>query len=212
MKKETEKKTKKQEETEEKNKIELEEQNESELEEEIEETSEEEESKLEDKIEDTEDRIKDTEFHEFLKPSAESFSPVLERAETPSRESLEQDVGFGSISATEQEDQQIQYNPVNYDENYTREPERDIGSSVEESRKIRETFSVGQPAPINLETVGRDLRPQLRDVSLVNLESQELRKPQGTLEEKYVQPEKIDPEKVGREKTPRREVQKYEVR
>lgn len=171
------------------------------------------ESELEEEIKDTENSLDKNQFHEFLKPSAESFSPVLEKVQdAPRQESLERDVGFVSTSAKQQEDNNIQYNPVSYTESYTPISERDIESSVEESRQIRETFSVSQPAPINMETAGRDLHPQLREVSPVNLESRELRKPQATLEEKYIKPEKIDMEKVGREKAPGRKVQKYEIR
>ena len=170
-------------------------------------------SELEEEIKDTENSLDKNQFHEFLKPSAESFSPVLEKVQdAPRQESLEHDVGFISTSAKQQEDRNIQYNPVSYTESYTPISERDIESSVEESRKIRETFSVAQPAPINVETAGRDLHPQLREVSPVNLESMELRKSQGTLEEKYIKPERIDMEKVGREKAPSRKVQKYETR
>ena len=171
------------------------------------------ESGLEEEIEETEDIIKDQEFHEFLKPSAESFSPVLERAESPRQISdLEQDIAGVLTSTEDRDDDARRYTPVTYAESYRTESERNIEGPVEESNKIREILSVSQPAPTNIEAAGRDLRPQLRDVSLINLESQELREPRGTLEEKYVQPERIDMEKVGREKTPSRKVQKYEIR
>jgi len=56
------------------------------------EQEEDEESELEEKIEEAEEITEDSQFHEFLKPPAETFSPVLERVEAPQQESLEENM------------------------------------------------------------------------------------------------------------------------
>ena len=164
-------------------------------------------SELEDEIKKTERALDENKFREFVAqssteiPPTESFSPVLEKTETPrQRIDLEQGVASTQLRIGEAEDnEQIKYSPTKNSEGYTPKSERDE-ENYTESGKIDENFPIGQPAQINVETAGRDLHPQLREVSPINLESHELRKPQGTLETKYVQPESIDMEKVGRER------------
>ncbi len=176
-------------------------------------------------IKDAEKSLDKNQFQEFIQQSStditqptESFSPVLKRVETPQQIT---DLEHGVASAptqSKENDEQIKYGSSKQSEDYAIKSERSDENYIE-SRKIEEDFSIGQPTPINIETAGRDLHPQLRGVAPVNLESWEVRKPQGTLEKKYIQPEKIDREKVGREtpfETRIQEVEKkkldYEIR
>ena len=159
-------------------------------------------------IKDAESSLDKNQFQEFAQqsspditqPFTESFSPVLKRVEAPQQiTDLEQNVASTRLSIGETEDTaQTRYTPTRPSEDYTARPERD-DETYTEPGKIDEDFSAMQPAPINIETAGRDLHPKLRGVTPVNLELWEVRKPHGTLEEKYIQPEKIDVEKVGRE-------------
>ena len=213
-KKETEKKTEKQEEQ-------IAKEETSELEEEISEEDKksqgEETSELEEEIEKTDNSINEVKFQEFIQqsstdiPPVENFSPVLERTETPRQATdLEQDVSssltFGGDE--KKDDVQTGYTSAGKSE-YSAKPERDT-ENYDESRKINENLLMNQPAPINVETAGRDLHPQLREAAPVSLESWEVRKPKGTLEEKYVQPESIDMEKVGRERPEK--IKEYKIR
>lgn len=174
-------------------------------------------SELEEEIKDAENSLGKNQFQEFIQQSStgitqptESFSPVLKRVETPQQEPLEQNVASTQLSIGEAEDTtQTKYTPAKQSEDYTVESKKG-DETYTESGKIDEDLIVRQPASINIETAGRDLHPQLREVTPVTLESQELRKPQGTLEEKYIQPEKIDTEKVGRE-TPGK-IKEYKIK
>ena len=127
-----------------------------------------EESGLEEKIQDTETFMDNNQFHEFLKPSTESFSPVLETVEASRQESLERDVA-GVLTSTENRDNDLRkYNPVKYIESYTTKAERTTGDNVKKSKTIDRNFAIRQPEKINIETVRRDFNPQLRDVAPVS--------------------------------------------
>jgi len=88
----------------------------SELEKEIEETESQEVNKILEKT--SEEIIDDNEFHEFIKPSTESFTPVLEKIETPQQESLEQNIASVPISSNVKEDQ-IDYAITPNEPNYS---------------------------------------------------------------------------------------------
>ncbi len=153
----------------------------SELEKEIEETESQETNKALEKT--SEETIDDNEFREFIQPSIESFSPVLEKVEIP-QESLEQDVAPISTS-TEKKDE----TSTNYDTGYI---EPNYESIVRESIK-NENLIVKQSVPINMERVGTDLRPQIEQNFQINPELQELRKSRGKLEQDYIaKAEKLD--------------------
>jgi len=89
---------------------------ESELEKEIEETESQEVNKILEKT--SEETIDDNEFHEFIKPSIESFTPVLERIEIPQQESLEQNVDSAPITQIKDEEQ-IKYSATSNEPNYS---------------------------------------------------------------------------------------------
>ncbi len=158
----------------------------SELEKEIEETESQETNEVLEKI--SEETIDDNEFREFIQPSTQEFinilSPFLEKVETPQQESLEQDVASISTS-TEKKDE----TPTKYDTGYI---EPNYESIKRESIKD-ENLLIKRPVPVNIEMVGRDLRPQIEQNFQINPEIQELRKSQGKLEEDYiVKSEKLD--------------------
>ena len=69
----------------------------SELEKEIEETESQETNKALEKT--SEETVDDNEFREFIQSSIESFSPVLQKVETPQQESLEQDVASAPVAS-----------------------------------------------------------------------------------------------------------------
>jgi len=159
---------------------------ESELEKEIKETESQETSEVLEKI--SEETIDDNEFREFIQPSTQEFinmlSPVLEKVEIPQQESLEQDVSSISTS-TEKEDE----TPTKYDTGYI---EPNYENIKRESIKD-ENLLIKRPVPVNIEMVGRDLRPQIEQNFQINPEIQELRKSQGKLEEDYIaKAEKLD--------------------
>ena len=170
----------------------------------------EEESELEEKIEDTDTSIDSHQFHDFLKTSAENFSPVLEKAVGVPQQNLESDFVSISSSGKKQDDEQTGYSLKDVKENYS--------LVQEELRRIKENSFVEQPEPINIEsvrmeTVGRDLHPQLRNISPVNLEPHELRKHE-IYQEGNIQPEKIDMERVGREPSERpiEKIKEYKIK
>ncbi len=86
-----------------------------------------EESELEEKIEEAEEITEDSQFHEFLKPPTETFSPVLERVETPQQESLEDNMAsISTFTSNEDERKDIDYPTTSNEIIYN--PSRDIPS------------------------------------------------------------------------------------
>jgi hypothetical protein len=73
-------------------------------------------SKLEEQIEQTEEVIEDTEFHEFFRPSERNFTSLLNKIETPA-ENLEENVALTPIK---QEDKTLNLQSYSPDENYAR--------------------------------------------------------------------------------------------
>ncbi len=137
---------------------------ESELEKEIEEI--EEEKVLE---KNSEEIIEDNEFHSFMKPSIESFSPVLEPTETFSQESLEQNVGSAPLIQGKKDEKSKDYETGYKD--------------ASEEYKRNENLII-QSAPINVE---RTKIPEIEQNFQIAPEIQELRgENKGSLEKDYV--------------------------
>ena len=90
--------------------------------------SQEEESELEEKVEQEEETFVDDQFHEFIQPSTESVSPVLEKVETFEQESLEQNVGSAPIQTDSEEKDSVKYSQ---ESNYIEENATKYQKSVE---------------------------------------------------------------------------------
>ena len=131
-----------------------------------------EESELEERVDNTEEEIDDSNFQEFLKPSSESFSPVLEKiADAPEPVNLEQDISQPTF--TENKEEGKKYEEVNYE-------------TAKEELTIKDNLLVKQSEPIRIENVRRDLHPQLRDVIFNNTEINESRREEKNFEIDYV--------------------------
>ena len=132
-----------------------------------------EESELEEQVDKIEEEINDNQFQEFLKPSSEDFSPVLEKiADAPELVNLEQDVSSSTFTENKKEED-TKYDEVNYE-------------TVREELRKNENLLVKQFAPIRIENAGKDLHPQLRDMTFVNPELHELKRTEKNLETDYV--------------------------
>lgn len=136
-----------------------------------------EESGLEEEIEQAEEIIDNERFVEFLQPSTETTAPVLKKIEMPQEEApgLEQGVENVLIPREKKDDDK------KYATEYIKE---DYETVHEEPRIENENILIKQPKTINIETVGRDLRPHVEQSFVINPELQELR--QGALERDYV--------------------------
>ena len=146
----------------------------SELEEEINETKESESQETNEVLEKTSEEIIDNQFHEFMKPLTESFSPVLEKIEVPQQESLEKDLGSAPITQEKKDEKQTKYAETNYED--TRMPPIQ-----------NENFLIKQPALTNMEATRINLNPQIEQNFQINPELQESRRQsQGDLEKDYV--------------------------
>ncbi len=131
-----------------------------------------EESELEERVDETEEEIDDSNFQDFLKPSSESFSPVLERiADVSEPIRLEQEIF--SPTFTENKEEGTRYNKVDYE-------------TAKEELTIKDNLLVKQPEPVRIENIRRDLHPQLRDIAFVNSEINESRREGKNLEIDYV--------------------------
>ena len=148
--------------------------------------------------------IDDNQFVEFLKPSTESFSPVLKRTETPrvaQQSSLEQGLAFVPSSEKDEKKDKEERNYI------TSRNKQDYNTP---ENKRQEEFSPQIPNHINLKTINREFRHLPRQAHFTNTELQAIQNQES--ETKYIEPEKIDMTNIGREKTSHRKVQKYEIR
>ena len=91
------------------------------------------ESELEEKIEqneETENLIDDNQFYEFIKPSDEPVSPVLEKVETLEQESLEQEIDSVPIQTENREKDSIKYSQAS---DYSEENKMKYQGNIEPS-------------------------------------------------------------------------------
>ncbi len=140
--------------------------------------------------------IDDNQFREFLKPSSESFSPVLERVETPRQELLEQGVGSAPQSNTDNNDDPFKYNV----------------QEGQEEPKYTTTSTLGDtPERIDIGKAGRSQTPFTTQEARLT-ESTELKGMESRTQEKYMSPERIDIKKAGRENPFEKEIKKYEIK
>ena len=174
------------------------------------------ESELEEEIKDVKktekkDKTTDKQFQNFLEPSVENFSPVLEKAvNILQQDSLEQEFIHVSDFSKNQDDKQTGYIAQNIQKNYTLAQKR--------TRNTEENFFVEQPELINIEnirreTVGRNLHPHLKEISPVDSKYFliENKKNYGI---KIIQPEKQDVEKIVGESQERsnEKIKEYKIR
>ena len=142
------------------------------------------ESRLEESMEEVEEGLDEDKFVEFLQSSTRSTAPVLEKvADAPQQViRLEQDVS-GVSSSEDVEEKKLDYSINSSKSNY------DLRNEETENQGTNYQLSeiAGQPGRIDMENVGRDLRPAIRGVSPVNQEFQT------TKSEEYVaQPRQLE--------------------
>jgi len=133
------------------------------------------ESELEEEIEET----IDNQFHEFIQPSTEFVSPVLEKVgDAPEPIDLEQEL---TTAPTTQENKEEPKYETSYDVSEYETPES-------EARKIiNENMVIAQSTPIRIETAGTDLRPHREQTFQINPELQDIRQTsEGALETDYI--------------------------
>ena len=141
-------------------------------------------SGLEESMKELEEDIDENKFVEFLQPSTKPTSTVLEKVQDAPQQiiRLEQDVS-GVSSSEEVEEKKLDYSTNSSGANYDlRNEETENQGTGYQPNEI-----AGQPGRIDMENVGRDLRPAIRGVSPVNQEFQT------TKNEEYVtQPKQLE--------------------